>query len=121
MEPARGKEISYGFSFNDFGLHYSTMVGSYTDNNLTMGGGTAILWPMSPPPEFRDLISKLTYQPENVYAANDEHFGSFKGCLAAFENVTTENGVEVVKIHSFLRTIGSKSFWFTKQHAWPNE
>jgi 4-amino-4-deoxy-L-arabinose transferase-like glycosyltransferase len=36
MELAHGKEISYGYSFNHFGIHYPTMIGSYTGNNLTI-------------------------------------------------------------------------------------
>lgn len=36
MELAYRKEISYGYSFNHFGIHYPTMVGSYTGNNLTI-------------------------------------------------------------------------------------
>jgi hypothetical protein len=36
MELAHGREISYGYSVDPFGLHYITMLGGYTGNSLTL-------------------------------------------------------------------------------------
>jgi hypothetical protein len=88
---------------------------SYTEE-----GGTPILWPMSPPPEFSDLMSKLIHQSENVYLVKEEGFASFKGRLAALESVVIENGARLVKIHSFYENDGQEVISVYRV-VWPNE
>ena len=88
---------------------------SYTEED-----GTPVLWPMTPPPEFSDLMSKLIHQPENVYLAKAEHLASFKGRLAALEKVTVENGAKLVKVAAFSEADGQEVI-LVYRVKWPNE
>jgi 4-amino-4-deoxy-L-arabinose transferase-like glycosyltransferase len=88
---------------------------SYTEE-----AGAPVLWPMTPPPEFSDLMSKLIHQPENVYLAKAEHLASFKGRLAALEKVAVENGAKLVKVQAFSEADGQEVILVYKV-KWPNE
>ena len=71
---------------------------------FTSENGNLVLWQITPPPSFNELMQKMIYQPQNIYLVRVEKYTAFHGRLAALNLVAEKNGAKLIKIHSVFES-----------------